>query len=54
MHIESESVAIEFVSEVKPIVFKPVDADEHVLSRRTDAFRILNANFIGVKPINAF
>ena len=30
MHIESESVAIEFVSEVKPIVFKPVDADEHV------------------------
>ena len=30
MHIESESVAVEFVSEAKPIVFKPVDADDHV------------------------
>ena len=30
MHIESESVAVEFVSEVKPIAFKPVDTDEHV------------------------
>ena len=30
MHIESESVVVEFVSEVKPIVFKPVDADDHV------------------------
>ena len=29
-HIESESVAVEFVSEVKPIAFKPVDTDEHV------------------------
>ena len=30
MRIESESVAVEFVSEVKPIVFKPVDADDHI------------------------
>ena len=29
-HIETESVAIEFVSEVKPIAFKPVGNDEHI------------------------
>ena len=29
-HIESESVAIEFTSEVKPITFKPNDTEGHI------------------------